>query len=94
MLLDTGAEISCLPVAILVQSGIPTESSPFEVEGFDGNRSLLKSAFLDVIILGKAFRGRYLLIDKPWGIVGRDLLNALILKLDGPRLNWDILDGS
>jgi len=36
----------------------------------------------------KVFRGRFLMIDQNWGVVGRDILNLVSLLLDGPRLTW------
>lgn len=38
--------------------------------------------------LNKTFRGRFLLIDQDWGVLGRDILNLISLLLDGPNLNW------
>jgi hypothetical protein len=43
---------------------------------------------LDLLFLGRAFRGRYLLIEAEHGILGRDILNHVILLLDGPRQQW------
>ncbi len=34
-------------------------------------------------------RGRFLLIEQGWGILGRNILNALPILLDGPRLAWE-----
>jgi hypothetical protein len=28
------------------------------------------------------------LIDQEWGIIGRDVLNLVVLLLDGPKLTW------
>jgi hypothetical protein len=43
---------------------------------------------LDVLFLQRAFRGRYLLIEEERGILGRDILNHVIVLLDGPRQQW------
>jgi hypothetical protein len=43
---------------------------------------------LDMILLNRAFRGRYLLIEAEQGILGRDVLNHLSLVLDGPGQRW------
>ena len=37
------------------------------------------------------FKGDFLVVDQPWGILGRNVLNAVPLTLDGPRLRWDEL---
>ena len=41
-----------------------------------------------MIFLNKAFRGRYLLIDAQHGILGRDVLSAVALLMDGPKQEW------
>jgi hypothetical protein len=41
-----------------------------------------------MIFLARAFRGRYLLIDGDHGILGRDVLNHLVLLLNGPEEQW------
>ena len=43
---------------------------------------------LEVLLLRKAFRGRYLLTDEPRGLLGRDVLNSLTLLFDGPPQHW------
>jgi hypothetical protein len=89
LLLDSGAEITLLPQALVEQLGIPSDTAPrYEVMGFDGNRSSAPAADLDLILLGKVFRGRYLLLNQEHGILGRDILNHLAVLLDGPRRQW------
>jgi hypothetical protein len=44
---------------------------------------------LELVFLQKRFRGQFLLIDQPIGILGRNILNALSLLLDGPNARWD-----
>ncbi len=46
------------------------------------------SAKLDLIFLDRTFRGRYLALDREYGILGRDVLNRVSLHLNGPRLIW------
>jgi len=41
-----------------------------------------------MIFLNRTFRGRFLLIDQEWGVMGRDILNLVSLLLDGPNLTW------
>jgi len=41
------------------------------------------------MFLRRTFRGDFLAIDQPWGILGRNVLNAISLILDGPRQQWD-----
>jgi len=56
--------------------------------GFDGSKSFAPVAMLDMLFLGRAFRGRYLLIEADRGILGRDILNHVTVLLDGPRQRW------
>ena len=56
--------------------------------GFDGSRSVARSVQLDLLFLRRAFKGRFLLIDQEWGVMGRDILNHLAILLHGPQLTW------
>jgi hypothetical protein len=38
--------------------------------------------------LGKSFRGHFLVIDGDYGIIVRNILNNLSLRLDGPSQTW------
>ena len=89
ILLDSGADVTLLPRTAAIQVGaVATPEQRCELMGFDGSRSFADVVFLDLILLGKAFRGRYLLTDDPCGILGRDVLNHLSIWLDGPGLLW------
>lgn len=89
VLLDSGADVTLLPRAATNQLGsAATLAQRCELMGFDGSRSFAEVIFLDLILLGKAFRGRYLLTDDSCGILGRDVLNHLSLALNGPGLFW------
>ncbi len=44
---------------------------------------------LELVFLRKRFKGQFLLIDQPIGILGRNVLNAVALLLDGPNAQWD-----
>src|SRR5437764_12008594 len=89
MLLDTGADITLLPQAFVEQLGISVESNEgYELKGFDGNVSVARVVEVDLIFLRRAFKGRFLLIDQEWGLIGRDVLNHVSLLFDGLRLDW------
>ena len=36
------------------------------------------------------FRGQFLVTDASHGILGRNILNLLVLRLDGPGLSWSV----
>jgi len=87
LLIDTGADVTLLPRAAL---GTITIDGPiYELIGFDGNRSVATAVTLEMIFLGRRFKGQYLLIDQEVGILGRDVLNHVVLELDGPAGRWD-----
>jgi len=89
MLLDTGADVTLLPRDFVDQLGItPVEDKVYEVEGFDGGTKLAEVVQLELVFLGRKFKGLFLLIDMPTGILGRNILNEVALLLDGPHGSW------
>lgn len=60
----------------------------YELMGFDGNRTVTPFVEADLLFLSKTFKGRFLLIDQEWGLMGRDVLNHVSLLFDGVRLTW------
>lgn len=60
----------------------------YQVASFDGTKSFVPVAELDMTFLNRVYRGKYLLIDAPIGVLGRDVLNHVRLLLDGPGLEW------
>jgi hypothetical protein len=92
LLLDTGADITLLPRAAVERLGVkPLNGAGYELLGFDGSKSTAQAVELDMIFLKKAYRGRYLLIDEERGVLGRDVLASVVLRLDGPRQEWSEL---
>jgi hypothetical protein len=89
MLVDTGADVTLIPRASILQLGVTAAPGDYELMGFDGSKSLVQAVRLNMELLGKAFRGQFLLIDQEWGLLGRDVLNHLPLLFDGPRLIWE-----
>ena len=90
LLMDTGADVSLLPASyVLSLVEVDEFSGQVELEAFDGTRSVAPSARLEVHFLGKVFRGQFLIVEQDYGILGRNVLNALSLHLDGPNLAWN-----
>jgi len=92
MLIDSGPDVTLIPQSSVEVLGL--EISPdegYELISFDGHTSISKVVRLDLIFLRKTFKGRFLLINQQWGILGRDVLNHIALLLDGPHLSWDEL---
>ena len=89
LLLDTGADVTLLPEASVESLGVsPLVETYYELIGFDGSESVAYVVSMDMIFLGRAFRGRYLLTEEEYGILGRDVLNHVALLLDGPGQEW------
>jgi len=89
ILLDTGADVTLLPQAFVEQLSINIHSNEgYELKGFDGGVSVARVVEVDLLFLRRAFKGRFLLIDQDWGLIGRDVLNHVSLLFDGLRLDW------
>jgi hypothetical protein len=95
MLIDSGAEVTLVPLASINAIGVtPLSGDGYEIMGFDGSRSVARAVQLDLLFLRRAFKGRLLVIDQEWGILGRDILNHVAILLNGPSLSWDEYGGN
>ena len=89
MLLDTGADVSLLPQSYVERLGIGVDGGEsYELMGFNGSVSVARAVEVDLLFLRRAFKGRFLLIDQEWGLIGRDVLNHVSLLFDGLDLKW------
>lgn len=90
MLLDSGADVTLIPqTAVKVLGVAVVPDRRYELVSFDGSASFASVVRLELIFCRRTFRGQFLLIDQAWGILGRNVLNAVSLLFDGPRLVWD-----
>jgi len=90
MLLDSGADVTLIPQAaasLLEVAVVPNRR--YELIGFDGSTSFVPVVRLELVFCGRTFRGQFLLIEQEWGVLGRNVLNAVALLFDGPHLTWD-----
>jgi hypothetical protein len=87
MLLDTGADVSLLPRSMVAPLASPG-ARQYELEAFDGTKSTAPAINAELQLLGKSFRGQFLLIDSWHGVLGRNVLNNLSLLFNGPSRKW------
>ena len=88
MLLDTGADISLLPLKTIEQMKIETTTETVNLLGFDESQSVAEIYHLQIIFLGKRVSGNYCALDSEIGILGRDVLNDFSILFDGINLEW------
>jgi Aspartyl protease len=90
MLLDSGADVTLVPDSAVKALGLDLDpSAAYELMGFDGRTSWAQAVHADLVFLNRTFRGRYLLTSGECGILGRDILNHVVLLLDGPKTEWE-----
>ena len=93
MLIDSGADLTLIPARFIEDLRLEVDQSEnYELEGFDGNRSMAEAVQLELVFLRRSFRGRFLLVNSQSGILGRNVLNHLAIFLDGPGLSWELKD--
>ena len=89
MLLDTGADVTLLPLSVAAELGIAGDpGKTYQPIGFEGSAYTAVAAYAELVFLDRKFRGQFLPIDQESGIIGRNILNSVSLLFDGPRLNW------
>ena len=92
LLIDTGADATLIPRAILPYLDIDEatlEPTGCSLVGFDGTMSPAILVPIMLEFLGKRVAGEYLLTEARYGILGRDVLNLFRLVFDGPGQIWD-----
>ena len=91
MLIDSGADVSLIPASCADRLALRGDADEeFALRGFDNSGSVGRAVNAEVVLLGRLFRGRFLIIDQDYGVLGRNVLNHLTLLLDGPRLQWHL----
>jgi hypothetical protein len=90
MLLDSSADVTLIPQAAVSLLGVDViPNKRYELIGFGGSTSFASVVRLELVFCGRTFRGQFLLIEQEWGVLGRNVLNAVALLFDGPHLTWD-----
>jgi len=92
MLIDSGADVSLLPKAVVDSLNLERSETKYQLLAFDGELSISEAVLDELLFLGRIFKGQFLIVDQAVGIVGRNVLNHVSLLLDGPSLQWDEQD--
>ncbi|MEP7342098.1 MAG: hypothetical protein ABI977_30485 [Acidobacteriota bacterium] len=95
MLIDPGADVTIVPQSVVDSLGASVNyDEGVELDGFGGQPAISPATRLDLIFQRKTFKGRFpVAINQDGqniGIIGRDVLNHIVLVLDGPRLDWNV----
>lgn len=91
LLIDSGADLTALPLRALERLGVPTETEPpARLRGFDGRVVLMPVAKCEVLFQGDVFAGDFIVVNQARGFLGRDILNKHDLRLNGPGLEWSV----
>jgi len=91
-LLDTGAEVSVLPVELLTALQIP-KASDMSVESWDGSSTLVTTYIVTLGIADASLDSiEVVAAPMPYAILGRDVLNHFILTLNGKDLIFELQD--
>src|SRR5579871_2588663 len=83
VLVDTGSDVSTLPADVVRAVGGTLTASEIQIEYLDGVRESYDETLLTVEYLHYRFRGRFLVTPADYGLFGRNILNGLVLTLDG-----------
>src|SRR5437870_13600250 len=86
LLIDSGADVTLLPKSAVESLELERSAAKYELIAFDGAMSVAEAVQAELLLLGKIFRGQFLVIDLEIGVLGRDILNHLRIILDGPNL--------
>ena len=89
MLIDSGADVTLLPKAVVDSLRLERSDTKYQLLAFDGELCISEAVRGEFLFLGRVFKGQFLIVDQAVGIVGRDVLNHVSLLLDGPNLQWD-----
>ncbi len=90
-LLDTAADISVIPAAIAEQLGL-VPLGEVRISGFDGRLTSVLTFLVELTL--RQFEPKAVRVvagkDEPYVLLGRDILNAYRVVLDGPQGRLEI----
>jgi predicted aspartyl protease len=88
-ILDSGAAMTAVPSALIPKLGDSLEKDWREVTSPFGEKQLRPVYTVHLKIGSCEFKDRkVVVIERPYALVGRDILNSYKVVLDGPHLQW------
>lgn len=94
-LIDSGAGATCIPVAAAeaFDKKAFSPKTKVRVSGASGEETLADAMLINVK-LPEFFevQVKAVVLKKKYGLIGRDVLKALIVRLDGPNQSWRLED--
>jgi hypothetical protein len=91
MLVDTGADASVAPQSVVETLQGDTQDVSLETTSLAGGNRAMAIAHLQMRWLKYTFTGAFLVTDSDYGVIGRNILNQLRIKFDGPAQNWEVM---
>jgi hypothetical protein len=88
MLVDSCADATLLPRAVVESLEIPTLDEKYRLLSFDDEVSEAEAVRAHIVFSGRSFRGTFLDIDANIGVLGRNVLNNVRILLDAPAQMW------
>jgi len=88
MLIDTGADVSIIPRTAAEDVIDEFETWGIALRTYDGSEATYNVAQVTVEFLRYRFQGAFAVADTEYGVLGRNVLNSLLLTLDGPQQMW------
>jgi hypothetical protein len=85
MLIDSGADLTVLPRTFVDEPGSGIEAvGGYELEGFDGRKSVAGSVQLELTFPGLTFRGRFVVLDSQKRHPGKERPKSLCYSAGWP----------
>lgn len=88
-LLDSGADISTVPLEVATRLAISSDRlRSCAIQDYANEISERQVAEVVLHFGGRRILGEFIVLDQPWAILGRNVLNLFCLRLDGPQGTW------
>jgi hypothetical protein len=88
LLVDSGADVSLIPQWEAAAVGANPSGEGVALRSFNDSEATYDVVHLRVQFLRYTFQGAFVITDGTYGILGRNILNQLVLTLEGPQQRW------